>query len=60
MHTAPIRDVAADAAGRYVITGSYDGTVRVWSGEDGRLLRTIRLPKWLKRRGAVYTDSAIL
>jgi hypothetical protein len=44
MHTADIRGVAADAAGRYIVTSSYDKTVRVWSGGDGRLLRTIRLP----------------
>jgi WD40 repeat protein len=45
MHTAPIMEVVTDAAGRYIITGSYDKSVRVWSADDGRLLRTIRLPR---------------
>jgi WD40 repeat protein len=44
MHTNGIRSVGADADGRWVVTGSYDKTVRVWSSADGALLRTIRLP----------------
>jgi WD40 repeat protein len=44
MHTAPIRDVGVDAAGRVAVTGSGDKTVRVWSLSDGKLLRTIRMP----------------
>ena len=38
MHTAPIRAMVTDAAGRYIITGSEDKSVRVWSAHDGRLL----------------------
>jgi WD40 repeat protein len=45
MHSAPIRRIDVDAAGRYLVTGSDDKTVRVWSLEDGRLLRTIWLPQ---------------
>jgi WD40 repeat protein len=44
MHTAAIKTVAADATGRFAVTGSYDKTVRVWSTTDGRLLQTIRMP----------------
>ncbi len=36
-HTAPIRDVGVDAAGRMAVTGSWDKTVRVWSLTDGKL-----------------------
>jgi WD40 repeat protein len=44
MHTAPIRAVDVDAAGRLAATGSDDKTVRVWSVADGKLLHTIRMP----------------
>src|SRR5262245_11158820 len=55
MHTAAIQAMAVDAAGRYIITGSYDKTVRVWSANDGRLLRTIQLPSGPGSEGQVYT-----
>src|SRR5262245_31598708 len=55
MHTALIKAVVTDAAGRYIITGSYDKTVRVWSANDGRLLRTIRLPSGPGNEGQVFT-----
>ena len=54
MHTALIRRADVDAAGRYAVTGSDDKTVRVWSVEDGRLLRTIRLPAGPGDVGKVY------
>jgi len=44
MHTALIRNVDVDAAGRLAVTGSWDKTVRVWSLTDGKLLQTIRMP----------------
>jgi WD40 repeat protein len=43
-HTAIIRRLDTDAAGRFLVTASDDKTVRVWAAGDGRLLRTIRLP----------------
>src|SRR5215831_19132038 len=55
MHTAPIRAVVTDAAGRYIITGAHDKTVRVWSANDGHLLRTIRIPSGPGDEGQVYT-----
>ena len=54
MHTALIMRADVDAAGRYAVTGSDDKTVRVWSVEDGRLLRTIRLPAGPGGVGKVY------
>jgi WD40 repeat protein len=44
MHTAPIARADVDPAGLYAVTGYIDKTVRVWSADDGRPLRTIRLP----------------
>jgi WD40 repeat protein len=55
MHTAPIRAMVTDAAGRYIITGSEDKSVRVWSAHDGRLLRTIRFPSGPGNEGQVYS-----
>ena len=44
MHWAPIKRIDVDAAGRFLVTGSDDRTVRVWSQGDGQLLKTLRVP----------------
>src|SRR3982751_1546424 len=44
VHTGRIGRLDADRAGRFLVTASEDRTVRVWTAEDGKLLRTIRLP----------------
>jgi WD40 repeat protein len=44
MHAAPITTASGDNAGRWLVTGSVDKTLRVWSVEDGSLANTIRLP----------------
>jgi WD40 repeat protein len=44
MHTGLVWSAAADAEGRWAVTGSADKTVRIWSLTDGTLTRTIRLP----------------
>jgi WD40 repeat protein len=44
MHTAPIRRIATDAAGRLAVTASDDKTARVWDVASGRLLQTLRIP----------------
>jgi WD40 repeat protein len=44
MHTAASKVAAADAAGRFLVTGSDDKTVRIWQAADGKLLQTIRMP----------------
>jgi Caspase domain/WD domain, G-beta repeat len=54
MHTAPSRTAAADAAGRFLATGSEDKTVRIWSTSDRKLLRTIRMPAGAGHIGKVY------
>ena len=65
MHTAPIRDVGVDAAGRIAVTGADDKTLRVWSLPDGELLRTIRMPAGPGHIGkifavAVHPDGALV
>jgi WD40 repeat protein len=54
MHTALLRRADVDSAGLYVVTGSEDKTVRVWSVTDGRLLRTIRIPSGPGNVGMIY------
>jgi hypothetical protein len=54
MHTAISKTAAADAAGRFLVTGSYDKTVRIWSACDGKLLRTIRMPVGPGHIGEIY------
>jgi WD40 repeat protein len=65
MHTAPIKDVGVDAAGRIAVTSARDKTLRVWSLTDGELLRTIRMPAGPENIGmiyavAVYPDGALV
>lgn len=55
MHTAAIRGIGADAAGRYLVTGSHDKTVRVWDLANGELLRILRLPIGEGDVGKVYS-----
>jgi WD40 repeat protein len=43
-HIALLKRIATDAARRFVVTASYDKTVRVWSLPDGALQRVIWLP----------------
>jgi WD40 repeat protein len=54
MHTAVSVAAAVDAAGRFLVTGSLDKTVRIWSAPDGKLLRTIRMPAGAGSVGKIY------
>ena len=54
MHTASIKRISVDRAERFVVTGSYDKTVRIWSLPEGKLLRTLRLPIGEGHVGKVY------
>ncbi len=53
-HTAVVTGIDTDAAGRVLVTGSMDKTVRVWSLPEGRLLNTLRLPIVAGNEGEVY------
>lgn len=54
MHTAAIWRIDADAAGRFLVTGSEDKTARVWDLATGKLLRTLRPPIGEGNEGKIY------
>ena len=56
-HTAVIKRLDADREGRFLVTASDDKTVRVWAAEDGRLLRTLRLPAGPGDVGKAYAAA---
>ncbi len=55
MHTAIIKRIDVDATGRYLVTGSDDKTVRVWSLPDGKLLRILRPHIAKGHEGKIYS-----
>jgi len=44
MHTAGIWRLGVSADGKLMVTASEDKTIRIWSTDDGSLIRTIRVP----------------
>ncbi|RKZ56601.1 MAG: hypothetical protein DRR08_21270 [Candidatus Parabeggiatoa sp. nov. 2] len=54
MHTAAIPRIDVDAQERYLVTGSEDKTVRVWSLPNGKLLRVLRPPIGEGYEGQIY------
>lgn len=54
MHTAPIRRIAVDRAGRWAVTASHDKTARVWDLRTGALLRVLRVPVGEGDEGKLY------
>jgi len=55
LHTGTIRSTAVERAGTFVVTGSEDKTVRIWSVTNGELLRTVRMPAGPGPAGKVYS-----
>ncbi|MDP2786558.1 MAG: caspase family protein [Pseudomonadota bacterium] len=57
-HTAMIKRIASDAAGRWLVTASPDKTARVWDLADGKshgkLLATLRPPIGAGNEGKLY------
>ena len=39
-HTGPVRSVAFSPDGKYVVTGSWDTTAKLWDTATGAMLRT--------------------
>lgn len=54
VHGAVIWRVDVDRAGRLLVSGSDDATVRVWAVPSGELLRTIRVPRAGGNVGRIY------
>ena len=54
LHTALIRRMDTDLDGRFLVTGSDDKSVQVWSRETSRLIRTIRAPAGPGNIGKIY------
>ncbi|RTL01491.1 MAG: hypothetical protein EKK65_06635 [Lysobacterales bacterium] len=43
-HTAPIKRIAVDRAGRWLVTAADDKTARVWDLQTGKLVQVLRPP----------------
>ena len=56
-HSAAIRAMAIDAAGRYAVTASDDKTARVWELSSGRLLQTLRPPVGADNIGRLFAAA---
>ena len=54
MHTAPIKQIASDLDGRWLATASDDKTLRLWSLDDGALVRTLRVPVGIGNAGRLF------
>jgi WD40 repeat protein len=54
MHLAPISRIAVDMAERFLVSGSRDKTLRIWSLDNGQLIRTLRVPLGAHNVGKVY------
>ena len=53
-HLSLISRVSADRAGRYLVTGSEDKTIRIWSAQTGQMLNVLRPPVGPESLGSVY------
>ena len=54
MHTATIKRIGVDKAGRWAVTASEDKTARVWDLATGRLLTVLRVPVGTQDQGKLY------
>ena len=54
MHTAIIRRIAVDRAGRWAVTASDDKTARIWNLASGKLVRVLRVPLGEGNEGMLF------
>ncbi|MFN7677722.1 MAG: WD40 repeat domain-containing protein, partial [Cyanobacteriota bacterium] len=57
MHTAPIRSIGVDRAGRWAVTASDDKTARLWNLATGTLERVLRGPVGEGNEGKLYAAA---
>jgi len=55
MHTASVKRIGVDSAGRWAVTASDDKTVRVWELATARLLQVLRLPIGPGNEGKLFS-----
>lgn len=56
-HTAPIKSLSSDAAGRILLTASYDKTARVWDATTLESIRTLRVPIGPDKEGRLFAGA---
>jgi WD40 repeat protein len=56
-HSAPIRALSVDAAGRLAVTAAEDKTARVWDLATGQLLQTLRPSAGAGNEGKLYAAA---
>jgi WD40 repeat protein len=56
-HSAPIRALSVDAAGRLAVTAAEDKTARVWDLATGQLLQTLRPSVGTGNEGKLYAAA---
>ncbi|CAN5129871.1 hypothetical protein BH10PSE7_BH10PSE7_37530 [soil metagenome] len=54
MHTAILRHIAVGSQDKFIVSSSFDKTIRIWSVPDGKLQRIIRVPIGPGFEGSVY------
>jgi WD40 repeat protein len=59
-HNREVRAVAASRDGKWIASGGYDGTVRLWDAATGKQARTIRVENWFVGSIAFSPDSKTL
>jgi len=57
MHTAAIKRISTDAAGKYLLTSSKGKTAKLWDAESGDLLKTLRPPIGHGKEGMLYAAT---
>jgi WD40 repeat protein len=57
MHTATVRRIDTDPAGRFLVTASEDKTARIWDLQNGNLLKVLRPPHGDGDEGKLYAAA---